>query len=219
MSDSHMYLRTSNLFGLLKRMRREEIPTLTSHLTHKLKIRATSNISSHPRFQMDSSLASNSFQEQPVFTSTPSTSQVAALCSLASSHLKPVTQVTRSLLTRNQVTIFHGLTFSLALNRLVPSLAPQPTSCFLPCYSLCVSSPPFSLCFLSEYQAFSFILTGQSCHLHRFSYYLLSEEHRGSMRIPYLPLTPDSCFQWPAGCLTFNFKIIELQGRAGIGNQ
>lgn len=129
----------------------------------------------------------------------------AALCSLASSHLKPIPGVTRRLLIWNQLTIFQGLTLLFELNRLIlpwlPNLIP-PFSLFI----VCLLSSPFSL--LSLWVSRLLILIPKSAslslgfHLHRFSYYLLSEKYTGFLLIPGLfPRTPDSYFQWPAGRL------------------
>ena len=52
----------------------------------------------------------------------------------------------------------------------------------------------------------------QSCHFHRFSYYLLSEGYTGSMLIPGLSLKHQTLTSNDLqDTSTFNFKIIELQ--------
>ena len=84
----------------------------------------------------------------------------------------------------------------ICTEQICPSLIPQPTSFFLPCYSLCVSSPPLLSLLSLWYRVFlywplkCFPLSGQSCHLHSFSYYLLSEGYTGSMLIPSFPFKP-----------------------------
>ena len=147
----------------------------------------------------------------------------AALCSLASSHLKPIPGVTRRLLIWNQLTIFQGLTLLFELNRLIlpwlPNLIP-PFSLFI----VCLLSSPFSL--LSLWVSRLLILIPKSAslslgfHLQRFSYYLLSEKYTGFLLIPGLSLEHQTLTSNDLqDASTFNFKIIELQGRAGIGTQ
>ena len=134
-----------------------EIPSPPhTHLTHKLKIQTTSNISSDPTFQMDLSPASvkllpkiaclhlNSLHASCICNPLQSGLLPPEACSL--SHQKPP-----DLKSTDNFPQTHPLIW---VEQTHPSLAPQPTSSFLTCYSLCVSSPPFSLCFLSEYRTF-----------------------------------------------------------------
>ena len=101
----------------------------------------------------------------------------------------------RHLLIPNQPTTFHGLTFSFALSRPVLSQVFTLSPPLIPCCSLCVSSTCL-LSQLSKYQGFQKVLIlvpkhaslslGNLIHLHRFNYYLLSEEYTGA--IPGLSL-------------------------------
>ena len=101
----------------------------------------------------------------------------------------------RHLLIPNQPTTFHGLTFSFALSRPVLSQVCTLSPPLIPCCSLCVSSACL-LCQLSKYQGFQKVLIlvpkhaslslGNLIYLHRFNYYLLSEEYTSA--IPGLSL-------------------------------
>ena len=85
--------------------------------------------------------------------------------------------------------------FSFALSRPVLSQVCTLSPPLIPCCSLCVSSACL-LCQLSKYQGFQKVLIlvpkhaslslGNLIHLHRFNYYLLSEEYTGA--IPGLSL-------------------------------
>ena len=98
------------------------------------------------------------------------------------------------LLIPNQTTL-RGLTFSFALSRPVLSQVCTLSPPLIPCCSLCVSSACL-LCQLSKYQGFQKVLIlvpkhaslslGNLIYLHRFNYYLLSEEYTGA--IPGLSL-------------------------------
>lgn len=123
----------------------------------------------------------------------------SALCTLSSSHLKPASRspTPPDSKSTNKFSQTHLL---VCTEQICPFLIPQPTSFFLPCYSLCVSFSSLSL------SAFSLILSlpilapkmlpslWALCHLHSFSYYLLSR-YTGSMLILCLPQTPNSYFQ------------------------
>ena len=101
----------------------------------------------------------------------------------------------RHLLIPNQPTTLRGLTFSFALSRPVLSQVCTLSPPLIPCCSLCVSSACL-LCQLSKYQGFQKVLIlvpkhaslslGNLFYLHRFNYYLLSEEYTGA--IPGLSL-------------------------------
>ena len=101
----------------------------------------------------------------------------------------------RHLLIPNQTITLRGLTFSFALSRPVLYQVSTLSPPLIPCCSLCVSSACL-LCQLSKYQGFQKVLIlvpkhaslslGNLIHLHRFNYYLLSEEYTGA--IPGLSL-------------------------------
>lgn len=196
-----------------------------THLKHKLKIQTTSNISSDPTFQMDLSPASLKLPPKVACLHLNSL-HASWICSPLQSgllHLKPIPRVTRSLLIWNQPTIFQGLTLLVELNRLILPWLPN----LIPPFSLaihCVS--PLLPSLLSLWVSSLLILTPKSAslslgfHLHRFSYYLLSEKYTGFLLIPGLSLEHQTLTSNDLqDASTFNFKIIELQGRAGIGTQ
>ena len=128
-----------------------EIPSPAHiHLTQKLKIQTISNLSSDPTFQMDLSPASmkllprvaclylNSFYASWICIPLQSGFLPSEACS-SGHHIPPDSKSTDSFLWAHLL---------ICVEQICPSLVPQPTSSFLPCYPMCVSS----LSLLSEYQ-------------------------------------------------------------------
>ena len=148
MPDSNLYLRTSNLFHLLKgrRERGKYHPPPHTYPQLKLQTQTASNTSSDPTFQMG--LSPDSFKLLLVCLHLNSLHN-SWLCSPLlsnSSHMKPAPQVTRCLLIPNQAASFRGLT-SLALKRpLLPWVSTVSPPLILAVHYVS-SVLPFSLCF------------------------------------------------------------------------
>ena len=198
-AHSPLYLRVSTIIPICwteGEREREYSPPPHTYPQLKLQTQTASNTSSDPTFQMGLSPASfkllpgvaclhlKSLHISWILSLLHSGLLTSGTCFLGHQHL----------LIPNQTTL-RGLTFSFALNRpVLPqvfSLSPP----LIPCCSLCVSSACL-LCQLSKYQGFQKVLIlvpkhaslplGNLIHLHRFNYYLLSEEYTGA--IPGLSL-------------------------------
>ena len=195
---SPLYLRVSTIIPLCwTEGEREYNPPPHTYPQLKLQTQTASNTSSDPTFQMGLSPASfkllpgvaclhlNSLHTSWICSPLHSSLLTFETCFSGHGHL----------LIPNQPTTLRGLTFSFALSRPVLSQVCTLSPPLIPCCSLCVSSACL-LCQLSKYQGFQKVLIlvpkhaslslGNLIYLHRFNYYLLSEEYTGA--IPGLSL-------------------------------